>query len=68
MREHRDRPSYPLIFLAVSQQAAQTDYPARLQPKNRPQAYPQRYVEDLFEARTQLEVYVNRVISFKSTD
>ena len=32
------------------------DYPARPQPKNRQQAYPQGYVEDLFEARTKLGV------------
>ena len=37
-------------------QAAQTDYPARPQPRNRPQAYPLGYVEDLFEVRTQLGV------------
>ncbi len=43
-------------FSGVSRQAAQTDYPARPQPKNRPEAYPLGYVEDLFEARTQLGV------------
>ena len=37
-------------------QAAQTDYPARSQPKNRPEAYPLGYVEDLFEVRTPLGV------------
>jgi hypothetical protein len=36
--------------------AAQTNYPARPQPKNRPEAYPLGYVEDLFEVRTQLGV------------
>jgi hypothetical protein len=43
-------------FSGVSRQAAQTDYPARPQPKNRPEAYPLGYVEDLFEVRTQLGV------------
>jgi hypothetical protein len=36
-------------------QDAQKFLPARPQPKNRPQAYPQGYVEDLFEGRTKLE-------------
>ena len=36
-------------------QDAQKALPARPQPKNRPQAYPQGYVEDLFKARTKLE-------------
>ena len=35
-------------------QDAQKALPARPQPKNRPQAYPQGYVEDLFKARTKL--------------
>ncbi len=43
-------------------QAAQTDYPARPQPKNRPQAYPLGYVEDLFEVRTQLGVCFSSLI------
>jgi hypothetical protein len=38
------------IFL----QDAQKGRPARPQPKNRPQAYPLGYVEDLFKARTTL--------------
>ena len=29
-------------------QAAQTDYPARPQPKKTPEAYPLGYVEDVF--------------------
>jgi hypothetical protein len=33
---------------------AQKGHPARPQPKNRPQAYPPGYVEDLFKARTKL--------------
>jgi len=49
-------PATPLPFSGASRQAAQTDYPARPQPKNRPQAYPLGYVEDLFEVRTQLGV------------
>jgi len=36
------------------QQFAQKGLPARPQPKNRPQAYPQGYFEDLFKARTTL--------------
>ena len=36
-------------------QDAQKGLPARPQPKNRPQAYPLGYVEDLFKARTKLE-------------
>ena len=36
-------------------QDAQKARPARPQPKNRPQAYPLGYVEDLFEVRTKLE-------------
>ena len=36
-------------------QDAQKFLPARPQPENRPQAYPQGYVEDLFEGRTKLE-------------
>jgi hypothetical protein len=35
-------------------QDAQKGCPARPQPKNRPQAYPLGYVEDLFKARTKL--------------
>jgi hypothetical protein len=35
-------------------QDAQKALPARPQTKNRPQAYPQGYVEDLFKARTKL--------------
>jgi len=35
-------------------QDAQKGRPARPQPKNRPQAYPPWYVEDLFKARTKL--------------
>ena len=35
-------------------QDAQKGLPARPQTKNRPQAYPQGYVEDLFKARTKL--------------
>ena len=35
-------------------QDAQSARPARPQPKNRPQAYPLGYVEDLFEGRTPL--------------
>jgi hypothetical protein len=38
-----------------SPQDAQKVLPARPQPKNRPQAYPLGYVEDLFEVRTKLE-------------
>ena len=36
-------------------QDAQKGLPARPQPKNRPQAYPLGYVEDLLKARTKLE-------------
>jgi hypothetical protein len=35
-------------------QDAQNARPARPQPKNRPEAYPLGYVEDLFEGRTPL--------------
>jgi hypothetical protein len=35
-------------------QDAQNGCPARPQPKNRPEAYPLGYVEDLFEGRTKL--------------
>jgi hypothetical protein len=35
-------------------QDAQKGCPARPQPKNRPQAYPLGYVEDLFKTRTKL--------------
>jgi hypothetical protein len=38
-----------------SPQDAQKVLPARPQPRNRPQAYPLGYVEDLFEVRTKLE-------------
>jgi hypothetical protein len=38
----------------VSSQDAQKVLPASPQPKNRPQAYPLGYVEDLFEVRTKL--------------
>ena len=49
-------PATPPHFSGASLQAAQTDYPARPQPKNRPEAYPLGYVEDLFEVRTPLGV------------
>ncbi|MEP6890061.1 MAG: hypothetical protein ABI955_05125 [Nitrospirota bacterium] len=39
------------------QQVAQKGLPARPQPKNRPQAYPLGYAEDLFKARTTLEAF-----------
>ena len=39
------------------QQIAQKDLPARPQPKNRPQAYPLGYIEDLFKARTTLKAF-----------
>jgi hypothetical protein len=40
-------------------QDAQKGCPARPQPKNRPQAYPLGYVEDLFKARTKLADFFN---------
>ena len=43
----------------VLPQDAQKVRPARPQPKNRPQAYPLGYVEDLFEVRTKLEDFFN---------
>jgi hypothetical protein len=43
-------------------QDAQKGLPARPQPKNRPQAYPLGYVEDLFKARTKLEGFFSILI------
>ena len=44
------------VFSTAFPQAAQTDYPTRPQPEKTPEAYPLGYVEDVFEARTTLEV------------
>ena len=43
-------------------QDAQNGLPARPQPKNRPQAYPLGYIEDLFKARTKLEGFFSILI------
>jgi hypothetical protein len=49
-----------------SLQDAQKVLPARPQPKNRPQAYPLGYVEDLFEVRTKLEDFFSILLEISA--
>ena len=56
------------IWLKKSQQADQNGHPARPQPTNAPEAYPQGYVEDAFKVRTKLVTVFISLLGFGAAE